>query len=54
MIAVYVQAAGSDTWHWCRNCSHYPSNPAKKTTTRPRWDLCEQCKSKERDGTCRT
>jgi hypothetical protein len=26
----YVQAPYSDTWHWCSNCSAYPSNPAKR------------------------
>jgi hypothetical protein len=51
-MATYLQAHGSDTWHWCKNCSHYPSNPAK--TQRPAWDLCEQCKEKERNGSCST
>jgi hypothetical protein len=51
-MATYVQAPGSDTWHWCTNCSHYPSNPAKTQSERPSWDLCEQCKDKEQNGTC--
>lgn len=53
-MTTYVQAPGSDTWHWCKNCSHYPSHVAKRRTTRPSWDLCEQCKQKQRAGTCRT
>src|ERR687898_503272 len=28
-MPTYVRAQGRDTWHWCRNCSHYPSPPAK-------------------------
>jgi hypothetical protein len=51
-VATYVQAPGGDTWHWCVNCSHYPSNIAHSQTPRPAWDLCEQCKDKEKNGTC--
>ncbi|HEU4976231.1 MAG TPA: hypothetical protein VFT50_14150 [Baekduia sp.] len=50
-MATYV-LSNSNTWHWCRNCSHYPSHPKKTQTTRPAWDLCEQCKDKERNGNC--
>jgi hypothetical protein len=53
-MATYVQAAKSDTWHWCRNCSRYPSKPAKRRTTRPRYDLCNECKGKEAKRNCRT
>jgi hypothetical protein len=53
-MAIYVQAANSDTWHWCTNCSHYPSTIAKKQSTRPSWDLCEQCKAKQSAGTCKS
>lgn len=51
-MAKYVQAEGSDNWHWCQNCSNYPSNIAKSRKTRPRTDLCNQCKSKEDNGNC--
>ena len=50
---LYVKSA-SGTWHWCRNCSKYPSSVVKTQTTRPAWDLCEECKSKEKNGTCRS
>jgi hypothetical protein len=52
-MATYV-LSHSDTWHWCRNCSKYPSQIKKSQTNRPSWDLCEECKDKEKDGTCRT
>jgi hypothetical protein len=42
----------SNTWHWCRNCSKYPSYPKQTKTTRPSWDLCEECKAKERTNAC--
>jgi len=51
-MATYVQAHGSDNWHWCRNCTQYPKTVNKTTTTRPSTDLCNQCKAKEKDGTC--
>ena len=51
-MATYVKS-DSGTWHWCKNCSKYPSNPVKTQTTRPAWDLCEECKAKEKNGTCR-
>ena len=35
-MPTYVQAQGRDTWHWCQNCSNYPSRPAKSRTTRAR------------------
>jgi len=56
-IPTYDQASGSGTWHWCTNCNRYPSNPAKTefhpVGQRPRGDLCNECRSKEREGTCR-
>jgi hypothetical protein len=52
-MPTYVQAQGRDTWHWCQNCSNYPSRPAKSRTTRPRGDLCNQCKAKQAAGNCK-
>ena len=51
-MATYVQTEGSDTWHWCTNCTQYPNNPVRQTSKRPDSDLCNQCKSKEDAGTC--
>lgn len=53
-MATYVKTPGSDTWHWCRNCSDYPSRIDKTTNTRPSYDLCNQCKAKEAGNTCRS
>jgi hypothetical protein len=55
-MPVYVRAADSDKWHWCFNCSRYPSDPAKTgalfRTDRPRRELCNECRRKERGGKC--
>jgi len=56
MSTTYVQAKDTDTWHWCKNCTQYPKpeNIKNTTTTRPSFDLCNQCKRKERDDVCET
>jgi hypothetical protein len=56
-MPTYVQAPGSDSWHWCENCTSYPSNIAKREThpgkERPKsGELDDQCKAKERNGDC--
>jgi hypothetical protein len=53
-MAEYRRKKGSDTWHWCRNCSKDPKTDYDSRSTRPDYDLCNECKSKERDGECRT
>lgn len=51
----YRQAVGSDTWHWCSNCSRWPSNPGKTSTTKPTTgELCNECRAKQANGTCRS
>ena len=53
-MATCVAATGSDTWHWYRNFSLYPKWIAKRRPSRPTsGDLGNQCRSKERNGTCR-
>ena len=44
---------GSDTWHWCRNCSNWPTSDYTEKAGRPTsGDLCNECKGKEKAGTC--
>jgi len=53
---VYVMRKGSDTWHWCKNCSHYPAKGSieKTRSTKPRnAKLCPQCQSKTKRGMCK-
>jgi hypothetical protein len=55
MAAIYVQGRNTDTWHWCRNCSNYPTAITKRRKTKPTYgDLCNQCKGKVKNGKCRT
>jgi len=50
----YVRAKGTNVWHWCTNCSNYPDeeNIEGVQYTRPSYDLCNQCKAKEKAGNC--
>lgn len=52
-MAKYRKKRDSDTWHWCRNCSNDPTSDYTETEKRPDSDLCNECKGKEKDGTCR-
>lgn len=53
-MAHYVKAQGSDTWHWCRNCTSYPSQVGSTHDGgRPSsGELCDQCKGKEHNNNC--
>jgi hypothetical protein len=56
MASEYRKEHGSDTWHWCSNCSHYPKSGY---TTHPAGsqrpgsgELCDECLGKEKAGNC--
>ncbi len=51
---VYRRRTGSDTWHFCSNCSLWPTADHKEQATKPTTgELCNQCRSKDDDGDCR-
>jgi RNase P subunit RPR2 len=52
-MAEYRRIKGKDTWHFCKNCQHWPTSNFDSRTTRPGYDLCNECRSKERDGECK-
>ena len=54
-MAEYRRRNDSDTWHWCRNCSNWPTGPGvyiiyRKPTS---GELCNECRAKDSAGTCR-
>lgn len=54
MASQYRKARGSDTWHWCSNCTLYPGSNYDTSPSKPTsGELCNQCRGKERDGDCR-
>ncbi len=49
----YRRKKGSDTWHWCRNCSNWPTSDYISTDKKPTYgELDNECKTKEDAGTC--
>jgi hypothetical protein len=49
----YRRKQGSDTWHYCRNCSRWPTADYDQETKRPTTgELCNECKGKDKAGTC--
>ncbi len=49
----YRKRNGSDTWHWCQNCSNWPKKDFKEQATKPSGgDQCNECKSKQKSGNC--
>ena len=55
-MPTYRKRKGGDTWHWCRNCSNWPTTDYEEeyvASGRPRYgELDNECLSKERAGTC--
>ena len=53
-MAVYKKKKGHDTWHWCTNCSKFPTgSDVDVSYTKPTsGELCNECKSKEKEGKC--
>jgi len=44
----------SDTWHWCRNCSRWPTSNYEEQQTKPTsGELCNECRAKDANGECR-
>jgi len=42
---------GSDTWHFCANCSNWP-NFGYDTGSGEEGETCKECLAKERAGNC--
>jgi hypothetical protein len=53
-MAQYRKRRGKDTWHWCSNCSNYPTSDYDTSSTKPTsGEQCNECKSKEQTGNCK-
>ena len=49
----YRRKKGSDTWHWCSNCTNWPiSNYVSRSTKPTSGELDNECKSKEKAKNC--
>lgn len=54
-MPTYRRRKDSDTWHWCRNYSNYPTGSDVETrSNKPTsGELCNECKAKEDRGECK-
>ena len=49
----YRRRRDSDTWHWCSNCSQWPTINFVEQQARPTTgELDNECRAKERDNRC--
>ncbi len=49
----YRRKKDSNTWHWCINCSKWPTSDYVESYTKPTsGKLDNECKVKEEAGTC--
>ena len=48
----YRRKRDRDTWHWCRNCSNWPTSDYVEQTTKPWGEQCNECRGKDSNGTC--
>lgn len=50
----YRRRKGKDTWHWCQNCSNWPTSDYDVRYTKPTsGELDNECLAKDKAGTCR-
>ena len=49
----YRRRKDSDAWHWCRNCSNWPTSNYVEQQSKPTsGELDNECKAKEAAGNC--
>ncbi len=53
VIIMYRQIKGKDVWHFCTNCSMWPTSDYKESESPTPGELCNECKSKKKSGECR-
>lgn len=49
----YRRKKDKDTWHFCRNCSNWPTSNYESQQTKPTsGELCDECLAKDKRGDC--
>jgi uncharacterized protein (DUF433 family) len=52
-LVIYRRREGHDTWHWCRNCSAWPTSNHEESSSKPTvGELCNECSAKQMAGNC--
>ena len=53
-MAEYRRRKDSDTWHWCKNCSNWPTSNYESRYSKPSYgELCDECKEKDERRECK-
>jgi hypothetical protein len=51
----YRRLTYSDTWHWCTNCSNWPTSGYVSHSGKPSsGELCNECQGKAKNHDCKT
>lgn len=54
MASNYRRRKGNDTWHFCSNCSNWPTLSYDEQSTKPTTgEFCNECQAKRNAGTCK-
>jgi hypothetical protein len=49
----YRKQKGTDTWHFCSNCSTWPTSNYEASSEKPtEGALCNECKAKKANNSC--
>ena len=52
-MVIYRKKRGSNRWHWCINCSSWPTKNYEENIDKPYpGELCRRCKDNEKAGKC--
>jgi hypothetical protein len=53
MASSWRRRRGNDTWHFCSNCSNWPTYDYEVSYSKPSsGEYCNECKSKKAAGNC--
>ena len=54
VMILYRRHKSSDTWHFCKNCSGWPTSNYDERHAKPTTgELCNECKSKQKNNICK-
>jgi len=54
-VMEYRRRKGNDTWHFCSNCSNWPTSNYDTQQTKPSTgEFCNECKAKRDNNTCKS
>lgn len=49
----YRKRKGNDTWHFCSNCSNWPTKDYDEQSSKPTTgEFCNECKAKKDNNNC--